>query len=160
MVGLLSLPDEVVELVGKHVIKRHDGLKAWCRLTSTCKRLWGAQLPGSAYSWSIKPDVDIEGKSKASALSLALCKVPLSLSLASPRRCALAITADTINAVTVGVSMGFFGAFTKGAAFGSATPDCKGPPQSNTELPKSYDPGGPLFTPLVCLVSYSICIIL
>ena len=63
MVGLLSLPDDVIELVGKQVIYR-QGLRAWCQLTSTCKCLWGMQLPRSAQSWSVSPDVDIKGESK------------------------------------------------------------------------------------------------
>ena len=52
MTGFLSLPDEVVELIGKRVVDRYD-LSAWCRVTSTCKRLWGMQLPGSASSWTL-----------------------------------------------------------------------------------------------------------
>ena len=70
MAGFLALPNEVVELIGERVIERH-GLRAWCRMTSTCKRLWSMQLPGSAYAWSIDFDFDIEGESKVNLSSLA-----------------------------------------------------------------------------------------
>ena len=49
MEGLLSLPNDVIELVGEHVIgTNRAGLREWCRVTSTCKRLWHMQLPESA----------------------------------------------------------------------------------------------------------------
>ena len=133
MVNFLSLPDEVIELIGKHVIKRHDGLKAWCRLTSTCKRLWSAQLPGSAYSWSIEPDVDIERKSKVNAVShitVSIDQRMLLLSLCFLHRRALAIAADTVDALIVGVSRSLW--ISKYAASEGAPPDCDGPHQRNT----------------------------
>lgn len=47
MASFLSLPDELIELVGI-AAEEHAGIKAWCRLTSTCRRLWGpATSPGS-----------------------------------------------------------------------------------------------------------------
>ena len=65
MVGLLSLPDEVIELVGKQVIRWHgDGVRAWCRVTSTCKYLWDMRLPDSAVAWSMDLDKSIKGKSE------------------------------------------------------------------------------------------------
>ena len=64
MVGFISLPEEVIELVGEHVIRGH-GLKAWCRATSTCKRLWGMPLPGSTYRWCLKANIHMRGESKA-----------------------------------------------------------------------------------------------
>ena len=65
MVGLLSLPDELVEHVGKAIIdSRQDGLREWCRVTSTCKRLWDMQLPESTIEWSLDLDDDFVGESK------------------------------------------------------------------------------------------------
>lgn len=66
MTGLLSLPDEVIELIGKEVLSsRQIGLRNWCKLTSTCKRLWDMQLPGSTIHRSLDLNKDIEGESKA-----------------------------------------------------------------------------------------------
>ena len=71
MAGLLSLPDEVIEVVGKHVIGRlREGLKKWCQVTTTCTRLWEMQLPGSASEWWMSPDFDLSGKSKISSIQL------------------------------------------------------------------------------------------
>ena len=66
MEGFLSLPNEVIELIGKQVIGSPQlgaGLQAWCHLTTTCKRLYAMQLPGSAFEWSIELDFDPEGES-------------------------------------------------------------------------------------------------
>ena len=71
MVGLLSLPDELIELVGQQAMcDQEDGLRKWCQLTSTCKRLWDMQLPGSASEWCIDLNAGIEGQSKVSLVSL------------------------------------------------------------------------------------------
>ena len=101
MMGFLSLPDEIVELVGEQVINRH-GVKAWCRVASTCTRLWGMQLPDSADSWAIEPDVDIEGESKVSILLRAqhLRQTQIYEACAVRRR-TLATAADTGNALIV-----------------------------------------------------------
>ena len=65
MVGILSLPDELIELVGRQVINsQHNGVRTWCRVSSTCKRLWDMQLPGSAIYWSMDLELSIEGESK------------------------------------------------------------------------------------------------
>ena len=65
MIGLLSLPDELIELVGKAVIdSRQAGLREWCRVTSTCKRLWAMQLPESISEWSLDLDDELGGESK------------------------------------------------------------------------------------------------
>ena len=77
MVGLLSLPDELLEAVGTQVIGCDKaGLREWCRVTSTCKQLWDMQLPGSASQWSMDLEGDIEGESKAADALLAHSKVP------------------------------------------------------------------------------------
>ena len=39
MVGLLSLPDEMIELVGERVTRRRGGLRDWCYVSGTCKLL-------------------------------------------------------------------------------------------------------------------------
>ena len=37
----------------------------WCQVTSTCKQLWGMQVPGSASEWELNQSVSSEGESKA-----------------------------------------------------------------------------------------------
>ena len=61
MASILSLPDELIERIGTAAEKR-AGFKAWCRLTSTCRRLWGLQLPQARRGWSLPYRTDIEGK--------------------------------------------------------------------------------------------------
>ncbi|CAL5225585.1 g8431 [Coccomyxa viridis] len=62
MGDLLSLPDELIEIVGKHAIGTDQaGLREWCRATSTCTRLWKMDLPGSASSCHLDLDNDIRG---------------------------------------------------------------------------------------------------
>ena len=65
MVSFLSMPDDVIKLVGKRIIgSRHAGLREWCRVTSTCKRLWTMQLPDAAFAWSVESKTGMIGKSK------------------------------------------------------------------------------------------------
>lgn len=61
MASILSLPDEVIDIIG-HFTEWHVGIKAWCRLTSTCKRLWRMQLPRSRRGWEFDSETTIEGK--------------------------------------------------------------------------------------------------
>ena len=61
MANILSLPDEVIELRGE-ATERHVGTKAWCRPTSTCRRLWSLQLPGSHLGTVLSFDTKIEGR--------------------------------------------------------------------------------------------------
>ena len=76
MVGFLSLPDEVIELVGEQVTgSQKEGLRDWCRVTSTCTRLWAMQLPGSASVWSVRLCSDNEGKFKVTFRSRTQCKL-------------------------------------------------------------------------------------
>ncbi len=79
MTGLLSLPDEVIELIGVQVLSNSNfDLRAWCQVTRTCKRLWGMQIPESASEWTVDPDegyVDIRGESKATDKLLAQCNL-------------------------------------------------------------------------------------
>ena len=66
MTDLLSLNNDLIYLVGKHVITSPKaGLRAWCRATSTCKRLWNMQLPESSSERLLDMDEGIEGESKA-----------------------------------------------------------------------------------------------
>ena len=60
MVNLLSLPDEVIDIIGI-ATERRVGIQAWCRLTSTCRRLWRLQLPQSRCGWKIPAELHIEG---------------------------------------------------------------------------------------------------
>ena len=64
MMGLLSLPDEVIELVGMHFLE--PGLRQWCQVTTTCKRLWDMQLPESSFDWVVDLADGMESKSKLS----------------------------------------------------------------------------------------------
>ena len=62
MVGLLSLPGEVTELVIKQVVGRQQiGLGDWCRASSTCKRLWSMPLPKEVIPVFVNLDVGIHG---------------------------------------------------------------------------------------------------
>ena len=70
-VGLLSLSNDLIKLVGQQVIKSPDaGLRAWCRVTSTCKRLWDMQLPESSSEWRLDVREDFEGETKAKQAQL------------------------------------------------------------------------------------------
>ena len=40
-----TLPDELLRMIAGQVLKMEDGLRMWCRLSTTCKRLWSLQLP-------------------------------------------------------------------------------------------------------------------
>ncbi len=42
---MLELPDELLCMIAWQVLKIEDGLRMWCRLSTTCKRLWSVQLP-------------------------------------------------------------------------------------------------------------------
>lgn len=61
MTSILSLPDEPIERIGL-ATEEHAGINAWCRLTSTCRRLWRLQLPQARRGLSLPSWVDIEGK--------------------------------------------------------------------------------------------------
>ncbi len=60
MASILSLPDELIELLGI-ATERHAGIKAWCGLTSTCRRLWRLQLPDSHQGVTIGDNIKFEG---------------------------------------------------------------------------------------------------
>ena len=66
MASILSLPDEVLEIIGWHT-EQHVSSKAWCMLMSSCKRLWTLQLPYSCHGCSLTNDdgfgTSIEGRS-------------------------------------------------------------------------------------------------
>ena len=40
-----NLPDEILQLIARQVLERKDGFRLWCKLSSTCRRLWSFQLP-------------------------------------------------------------------------------------------------------------------
>ena len=103
MIGLLWLPDDLIEAVGKQVISKtpyHQiGLRDWCRITSTCKQLWHMQLPGSAFKWFVDFDITLEGGSKVTPvlftriISPSLCN----LVYAHYSRCTLDIAAGDVD---------------------------------------------------------------
>ena len=100
MIGLLSLTNDLIELVGKQVIEDPGaGLETWCRMTSTCQRLWAMQLPDSSSEWHLHMDDDIRGKSKMKQAHLAqgdllcMCKIYH----IAMNRCTVDITAHTLN---------------------------------------------------------------
>ena len=110
MIGLLSLSTDLIEVLGRQVIRR-AGLRAWCRLTSTCKQLWDMQLPTSPSSWSFDVNDDIRSKSKREQASLApyifvhmsapmSCAVQLYHLVVS--RCSLGTAADTYSKQAAG----------------------------------------------------------
>ena len=43
--NLLKLPDELLHMIASQVLEVEEGLRSWCRLATTCKRLWSLQLP-------------------------------------------------------------------------------------------------------------------
>ncbi len=46
MIGeMQELPDDVLLLVAREVLKKEEGLMLWCKLSSACRRLWRFQLP-------------------------------------------------------------------------------------------------------------------
>ena len=76
MTDLPSLPDELIERVGKHIIRSNEQpeFRDWCRLACTCKRLWDMQLPGSVsewLEWAVNLDGNIEGEYKMACSSCA-----------------------------------------------------------------------------------------
>ena len=106
MIGLLSLSNDLIELVGKEIIvdEEDSGLEAWCRVTTTCKRLWDMQLPESSSEWLLEMNDDIRSESKIRQLQLAqgnvlcMCKwyhVAMS-------RCTMDTAANAINKQVVG----------------------------------------------------------
>ena len=40
-----DLPDEILLLIARQVLEKEEGMKLWCKLASTCTRLWSFQLP-------------------------------------------------------------------------------------------------------------------
>lgn len=63
MADLLSMPDDVMAYIAEQALSRHEGSRAWCRLASTCSRLWRLQLPRSLNRpWRVLADVHLEGE--------------------------------------------------------------------------------------------------
>ena len=44
MTSLLSMPDELLQLIALQAIQEVHGLPLYCRIASTCTRLWILQL--------------------------------------------------------------------------------------------------------------------
>ncbi len=44
-VGMMELPDELLDLIAKQVVGKEGGLRLWCKLSSTCRRLRIFELP-------------------------------------------------------------------------------------------------------------------
>ena len=63
MAGLLALPNDVIELIGKHFVTSSSlyVFRRWCRVTTTCKRLWIMQLPKSSFEWSVDLNDGMDG---------------------------------------------------------------------------------------------------
>ena len=40
-----ELPDDILHLIARQVLKREEGLRLWCKLSSSCRRLRRFQLP-------------------------------------------------------------------------------------------------------------------
>ena len=59
--GIVSLPDEVLQLVAQQTIGTHLGIRRWCKLASLCKRLWDLQLLPTKVTCSITCDQGEEG---------------------------------------------------------------------------------------------------
>ena len=62
MASILTLSDDLLEAIGIVAVE-HVGIKAWCRLTSTCRRLWRLHLPASHHGVKLPSVVKIEGTS-------------------------------------------------------------------------------------------------
>ncbi len=63
MADLLSMPDDVMAHIAEQALWRHEGIRAWCRLASTCSRLWRLKLPHSMnHSWRVLAAVPLEGE--------------------------------------------------------------------------------------------------
>ena len=64
MLNILSLPDEVLRLVAWRVLKKRNGGREWCRLASTCKRLWRLQLAPQEHTWEVPAQITLPGASR------------------------------------------------------------------------------------------------
>ena len=42
---MLTLPDELLDQIARQVVGKEGGLRLWCQLSSTCRRLRDFQLP-------------------------------------------------------------------------------------------------------------------
>ena len=40
-----ELPEDLLLLIARRVLKKKEGLSLWCKLSSACRRLWMFQLP-------------------------------------------------------------------------------------------------------------------
>lgn len=64
MLNILSLPDEVLRLVARRVLKKRNGERKWCRLARTCKRLWRLQLAPQEHTWEVPAQITLPGASR------------------------------------------------------------------------------------------------
>ena len=61
MASILSFPNEVLELTRDQALMG-PGFQRWCKLTSTCRRLWGLQLRDTRSLTTHSRELNIEGK--------------------------------------------------------------------------------------------------
>ena len=40
-----DLPNELLCLIARQVLEKEEGMRLWCKLASTCTRLWNFRLP-------------------------------------------------------------------------------------------------------------------
>ena len=48
MAEMLDLPNEVLGLIARQVVEKQGGLRLWCKLSSTCRRLGKIELPSES----------------------------------------------------------------------------------------------------------------
>ena len=60
--SILSIPNDVLQLIAIQSAKLKQGTGDWCKLASSCKRLWLLKLPAAVHSWSIPSTMKVEGE--------------------------------------------------------------------------------------------------
>ena len=60
--SILSIPNDVLQLIAMQSAKLKQGTGDWCKLASSCKRFWLLKLPAAVHSWSIPSTMKVEGE--------------------------------------------------------------------------------------------------
>ena len=60
--SLLSLADDIFELIAVHALKDTGDIKQWCIFVCACKRLWGLPLPLLASTCTLRYDRSTDGE--------------------------------------------------------------------------------------------------
>ena len=60
--SILSIPNDVLQLIAIQSAKLKQGTGDWCKLASSCKRFWLLKLPAAVHSWSIPSTMKVEGE--------------------------------------------------------------------------------------------------